>query len=100
MDQRKRIDPSDKVGVRLTQRQRKLIIDETYADDDLLKEVRPVRVDGKVVPVRFILDDWDELQGEVAAASNHQENKKTSNELLDIFEKIQNEVFDKYNDQD
>lgn len=99
-DRRTRIDPSDKVGVRLSSRQRQLIVDETYADDHLLRQFRLVRVDGELPPVKFTLDDWEDLQGHVAAASNHHENKKISRDLLAIFGTIQEEVFDRYNDQD
>ena len=99
-DGRKRIEHSDRVGVRLAQRQRKLIVDETYADDELVKQLRLVRVDGALPPVELTLDDWEDLQGHVAAASNHHENKKVSKELLAIFGRIQEEVFDRYNDQD
>ena len=96
---RTRIERSDRIGVRLSQGQRKLIVDETYADDHLLRQFRLVSVDGELPPVKFTLDDWEDLQGHVAAASNHHENKKTSRELLAIFERIQEEVFDRYNDQ-
>ena len=34
MDRRKRIEPTNKVAVRLTQRQRKLIVEETFAAAD------------------------------------------------------------------
>ena len=99
-DHRQRIECNDKVGVRLAQRERKLIVDETHADEDLLKPLRLVRVDGESPPVKFTLDDWEDLQGHVAAASNHHENKNVSRELLAIFGKIQEEVFDKYNDRE
>lgn len=99
-DRRTRIEPGDRVGVRLSSRQRKLIVEETYADDHLLRQLRLVTVNGKLPPVRFTLDDWEDLQGHVAAASNHHEDKTLSRELLAIFKSIQEEVFDRYNDQD
>ena len=99
-DHRKRIGRNDKIGVRLALRERKLIMDEAYADEDLLKQLRLVRVDGELPPVKFTLDDWEDLQGQVAAASNHHENKNVSRELLALFGKIQEEVFDRYNDQE
>ncbi len=70
---RKRISPTDKVSRKLTDRQRALIIEHTFAPDYLTDSIRagPVAVGDKRPPVAFTLDEWEELDGYVAAEANH-----------------------------
>lgn len=93
---RKTILHGTKLPVRLTRRERDLIIDETFCDPGF---ARLAVVDGEGIRVELPLEDVDEIQGYVAAAANHTKKSKFRKELDRLFEKLQ--VFlDTYKDQD
>ena len=96
---RKRISPTDRVPLRLSDRKRTLIIDKTLAPDDLTCHLRLAAVGEKRPPVALTLDEWEELQGYVAAEANHCDVKKLERELDRIFDQIQG-ILDSYTDQD
>ncbi|RJQ18997.1 MAG: hypothetical protein C4560_06695 [Nitrospiraceae bacterium] len=92
---RKKIPYGTKLPVKLTLRDRDLIRDETLGNPDFAKFAV---VEGKGIRVDMSLDDIEEVQGYVAAAANHTENKKLQKELDQLFKKLQ--VFlDAYDDQ-
>ena len=96
---RKRIGPTDRVSLKLSDRERALIIDKTFAPDDLTRRLRLVAVGEKRPPVAFTLDEWEELQGYVAAKAKHCDARKLERELYRIFDRIQ-EILDSYTDED
>ena len=60
--QRKRISPDDKVPLKLTDRERTLILDETLTlEEETEKRLRLVAVDGKHLVLRLTLDDFEDL---------------------------------------
>ena len=98
---RKRISPTDKVSLKLTDRQRALIIEHTFAPDYLTDSIRPgpVAVGDKRPAVAFTLDEWEELHGYVAAEANHCDERRLERELDRIFVRVQ-KILDTYTDQD
>ena len=98
---RKRISPTDRVSLKLTDRQRALIIEHTFAPDYLTDSIRagPVAVGDKRPPVAFTLDEWEELHGYVAAEANHCDERKLERELYQICDCIL-KILDMYTDQD
>lgn len=98
---RKRISPTDKVSLKLTDRERTLIIEETFAPDYLIDRIRldPAIVGEKPPPVAFTLDEWEELHGYVAAEANHCGERKLERALYRICHRVQ-EILDTYTDQD
>lgn len=82
MDERIYIRPTDKVGLELSEVERKLLLDLSL-DDHLDRPIRRTPP-GQTIP--FTLDDLDELGGYVAADANPTENKKRQKQLDRIFE--------------
>ena len=83
----KRIKPGETVGLKLTDAQRKLILDGLPClPDDFGEAIRDTPTNQ---PVEFTLDGWEELAGHVAAESNHAEDTKVQKRLDTIFGKIE-----------
>jgi hypothetical protein len=74
-----------KVGLKLTATERKLL------DQQLILEYEEV-IHGTPTgdPVMLTLDDWDDLNGYIAAQANHTEDMKVERKLDKIFGRIQN----------
>ena len=75
-------------AVRLSRRECDLIIEKTFAPEELTARLRLARVEGKQPVFRFTLDELDELGGYVAAEANHAKSKALRRELDDIFDRI------------
>ena len=85
-----------KIPVTLTFHERDIIRDETFCDPDF---ARVAAVEGKRIKILLSLDEIEEIQGYIAAAANHSENRKLQKELDRLFEKFQ-VLLDTYDDQD
>jgi hypothetical protein len=69
MSRKKLIQPGEKVGLKLIQAQRSLLLDALLL---VPKEVeRAIRTTPAHEPLMFTLDDLDDLAGHVAAGANH-----------------------------
>jgi len=97
--QPQRIRPGERVPLELNDRERTLILEHTFADEELTNRLRVVPEPGERPVFRFTLDDLDELAGFVAAEANHANDKKLGKELDRLFARIDN-VLDSYTDQD
>lgn len=95
---RSRIKPDEKVPLELNGRERELILEHTFADDELTNRLRVVPKKGQRPIFRFTLDDLDELGGYVAAEANHTKDKKLRKELDRLFDRIQT-TLDSYTDE-
>ncbi len=95
----KKVKSTDKIALELTLYERKLIISETFTDDNLLKQVRLAQVKGKNIVSMFTLSELDDLAGHLAFAANHAESPKTQKKLDRIIDKI-NSLLEKYYDED
>ena len=84
---KKRIKRSEKVGIRLTAAERKLVLEEPIHIHAKLAE--PIRSTATNSPVMLTLDDLDDLGGYVAAEANHTTDKKLRKKLDAIFFRIQ-----------
>ncbi len=84
-----RIKPDEKVPLELNERERQLILEHTFANDELTNRLRIVPRKGERPVFRFTLDDLDELGGFVAAEGNHTKDKKLRKELERLFDRIQ-----------
>ena len=85
---RKKIEPGERVVVKITPRQGVLIAEHTFADPELTEPLRLAETKGGKLLVRITLDELDELRGYVAAEANHAENKKLKRELDDLFQHL------------
>ena len=84
MKHRKHIAVGEKVPLELTERERDLIINHTFADNNLTNRLRVVPSPGRRPFYRFTLDDLDELAGYLAAEANHAKFKKLEKELRQL----------------
>ncbi|MFH1843491.1 MAG: hypothetical protein ABIF77_09830 [bacterium] len=96
---RKQIRPDEKVPLELSVRERELILNHTFADDELTGRLRIVRQPGEPPVYRFTLDDLDELAGYIAAEANHAKLKKLEKELRRLYARIA-AVLESYTDED
>ena len=97
MPQRKQIKPNEKLGLRLTTAERKLILNDLIGVDQECIQTIQDTPPGK--PVQFTLDELDDLGGCIAAEANHTTDKKLEKALDRVFEKIQS-LLEKYTDEE
>ena len=94
-----RIKPEDRVPLRLSRRECDLIVNETFAPEELTDRLRLGTVSGGKLTFGFTLEELDELIGSVAAKANHTKDKKLQKELDRIYERMA-EILDTYTDQE
>src|SRR5207253_1092380 len=85
---RKRIPPGGRIALELNAGERELILNHTFADDDLTNRLRVVRRADEQPVYSFTLDDLDELAGYVAAEANHANDRKLQKELSALYARI------------
>jgi hypothetical protein len=76
-----------------------LILQHTFADEDLTRRLRIVPRAGELAAYRFNLGELDDLAGYVAAEANHAKDKKLKKRLAGLFDRIET-VLESYTDQD
>jgi hypothetical protein len=86
--ERKRIRPDEMVPLALNDRERELILQYTFADDELTARLRIERQSGEPATYAFNLDDLDDLAGYVAAEANHATDKKMQKQLQALYDRI------------
>ena len=82
--------------LRLTTSQRKLIADETMVEDGLIDKLTPVRVKGRLQPVRLSPEQWDDLAACVLGAAGDHDSGRVARRLQRIGDRICREVFGEY----
>jgi repressor LexA len=82
------MQPGERVAIRITNRQRDLILEHTFLDGDLEKRIRAASADAFGVVVHLDLDDLDELLGFVAAEANHSKHPRIARQLFALFERL------------
>ena len=96
---RKPVLPGQKIPLRLSTRESELILEHTFADDELTAPLRTAPTSNKTAVYAFTLDDLEELAGYVAAEANHTRNKKLEKELDCLFARMET-VLQSYRDED
>ncbi len=94
---KKQIQSDEKVGLKLTQAERKVILNEVMCLNEEYEGI--VRTTPTSKPVMMTLDELDNFGGYVAAEANYCDDKKKQKKLDGIFEKIQR-LLDEYTDKD
>ena len=95
---RKQITPDERVPLELSDRERDLILQHTFAHDQLTGRLRIVPRPGEPPAYHFTLDDLDELAGYVAAEANHAKDKKLEKQLHRLCARIA-AVLESYTDE-
>ena len=88
----KKIEPDQPVEVLFTAREREVLLQHVFADDDLMGCLRVAELRGSKSVANYTLDDLDELIGYVAAEANHATDKKLAKELYALFDRLQAEM--------
>ena len=96
MNRRKQISENTRVPVELTARERQLILEHTFAGEELLAPLREFPEAGNQV-AHYTLYDLEELQGFIAAEANHTSDRRLENALRALHEHLQQEM-EKYDD--
>lgn len=97
MPTRKQIQPNEKVPLKLTATERKLILNDVTCLGRDYEQIIEGTAAGK--PVMMTLDELDDFGGYIAAESNHCDDKKKQNKLDAVFQKVQ-DLFGKYTDEE
>ncbi len=84
----KRLQPGERIPIRLTDGERKLILDRTFIGGDLERRIRVAAADGPAVVVGLDLDDLEELLGHVAAEANHAKDPRIAKQLGRVHERL------------
>jgi hypothetical protein len=98
MRHRKPIAAGRKVPLELTEHERDLIINHTFADNSLTDRLRIVPRPSRRPIYRFTLDELDELAGYVAAEANHAKVKKLEKELRHLYGRVA-DALESYTDE-
>ena len=93
---RKKISESTRVPLQLTASERKLVLEHTFADDELLVPVRSLP-DVGTHAVMYTLYEIEELQGCVAAEANHTKDRGLARDLDALHGRLQAEM-ERYDD--
>jgi hypothetical protein len=97
MGRKRQIQPDEKIGLRLSQAERALLLDGLTLLPREYEEVIHATESSK--PVMLTLDDLDDLGGYVAAEANHCDDTKKRKKLDAVFEKIQR-LLDTHTDEE
>jgi hypothetical protein len=89
---RRRIRPDERIPITLTARERALVLDHTFADENVIEPLEAARDRRGKCVVRYTLDDLDELLGHIAAEANHSKSKKLRGELDALYDRLQVEM--------
>lgn len=87
----------EKIEIRITAKDRDLIMDYTFAGDDLTRRLKVAEVNGRYLQVKYTIDELDELVDYIAAESNHAEDTKLQKRLDKLYDKL-NRIVEKYNE--
>ncbi len=85
---RRDVNVPNRIRVRLSRRDRDLILEHTFIGGDVEERVRVARANGTAIMVDLTLDDIDELLGYVAAAANHSEQPVISRQLYSLYDRL------------
>jgi hypothetical protein len=87
MSRRRKIQPDEKVTVRLSARHRTLLLEHTFGDPQYAETLRPAPT-GKGLVGDYTLDDLEDMLGYIAAEANHTEDKKLRRELDALYDRL------------
>ena len=85
---KKRVAPGTAFPLELSDRERELIVKESFAPDELTRRLWVVPRPGQPVVVGYTLDELEDLAGYVAFQSNHAKKRKIYNQWDRIYVKI------------
>ena len=84
---RKKIQPDEKITVRMTLRDRELLLEYTLGDPESAERLRPDSA-GKGLVGEYSLDDLEDILGYIAAEANHTDDKQRGRELHALYDRL------------
>jgi hypothetical protein len=85
---RKRVRADELIPLELNDRERQLILEHTFADEELTGCLHVLPRSNERPVYHFTLADWDDLLGYVAAEANHTKNRKLQKEFDRLYARI------------
>ena len=85
----------ERINIKFTIEERDLIVNQTFAGDDLTERLYEAKAEGKLIKVSYTLDELEDLAGFIAAEANHAEDKKLEKKLDALYDKI-SDIEDNY----
>jgi hypothetical protein len=87
MPTRKYVKPDERVGLKLTAAERRLLLDDVmWLDDEYSDAIRQTPASQSV---ELTLEQWDDFGGYIAAEANHTKDRKLEKKLDALFDKVQ-----------
>lgn len=87
MLKRKKIKRGEKIEISFSSRERKLLIEHTFADSEYTERLRPVSGSATWVG-EYTLEDLDDLLGYIAAEANHAEDANLERKLQALYDRL------------
>ncbi len=84
---RRKIHPDERIAVRMTARDRSLLLDHTFGDPEYVKRLRPAS-SGRGLVGDYTLDDLEDMLGYIAAEANHTEDKALRSALDGLYDRL------------
>ena len=84
---RRKIQPDAKITVRMTVRDRALLLEHTFGDPEYAERLRPA-ASGRGLVGEYTLDDLEDILGYIAAAANHTEDRKLRGALDALHDRL------------
>lgn len=84
----KRVRPDGTVLLKLSNRERDMILEHSFADEDLIGRLRIVPRRNQAAVVSFTLDELDDLADDVAAEANHAKTHKLRDEWDRLYDRL------------
>ena len=94
---RTKIAEGQKVPVKLSARDRELIMEYAMLEPDLTAELEKVRPEAGVLNFGYTLDDLDELLGYIAAEANRCKGQQLRKELDGLYDRLK-DLMESYDD--
>jgi len=86
---RRNIKPDEKIDVRMTARDKHLLLEHVLADPEYAERLEPIAGSTDLLG-RYTLDDLEDILGYIAAEANHTEDAKLQTELDALYEHLFN----------
>ena len=78
----------DMVALSLTSRERTLILDETYIDEDVIRRLRLASIESGQRVYRMTVEEMEDLLDHLAFAANQSEDPKRQGELDRVYDRL------------
>ena len=88
MPRKRVVKPGERIPVRFTPAERKLILEHTYAGGDVTARLSLAVVEGARLTVHYSLEDLEELLGYIAAEANHSSDERLAVRLYRLYDRL------------